>query len=508
MNPSLTIVISRLNSTENGTFAVWVIDSPLPEGFTHQQIAWLRELTTIWLAWQEVFSPGQQYTITGVANSSNSTIETEFVGNNNTPYSTKLMQQLGVSLWRWLWSGDIRRSLEQNQSFALGRQSTLRVRLDIRDPDLIPVPWEIMLPSTSKPAISVNQQLFFSRTTTDVGLLKLKDTTPKKLKILLVLGEKEAFLLQQDEAETLEEIFQSASPNTEIYVLRQPTTVELIKALDNGDYNLFFYGGHGEKTAEGGLLFLRSDQTINGIELAQVLVRNQVTLTVFNACWSAQPEQEEGVMIERSSLAETLLHYGIPAVLGMRDSITNGEALTFIEAFSKAIASGLTIDEGVRVARQQLLTIYKYNQPAWTLPILYMHPNFDGILITPLIETTLLPSAPPAYLRLATGKRTTWKIQGIIRIGRHPIGRGGDRNDVVITEPWVSSEHAMITHRGDENGSSYVLKDVSRYGTYVNTHGEWELFHHQDIPLQNGTKIRLGAINGQILEFFLEKPYI
>jgi hypothetical protein len=94
----------------------------------------------------------------------------------------------------------------------------------------------------------------------------------------------------------------------------------------------------------------------------------------------------------------------------------------------------------------------------------------------------------------------------MIRMGRHPIGREGDRNDVVITEPWVSSEHAMIAHRGYENGSNYVLKDFSRFGTYVNNDGEWELFHHQDIPLKNGTKIRLGAINGQLLEFFLEKP--
>ncbi|TVQ42733.1 MAG: CHAT domain-containing protein [Gloeocapsa sp. DLM2.Bin57] len=506
MNPNLTIVISRLNSSDNVIFAVWVIDSPLPEGFTHHHLAWSPELTTIWLAWQEMFSPGQRYNITGVENTPFE--ELNLLPNHKTPYSTRLMQQFGVNLWEWLWSGDIRRSLEQNQSFALGLQASLRIRLDIRDPDLIPIPWEIMLPSTSRPAISVNQQILFSRISSDVGILRLKDKIPEKLKILLVLGEKETFSLQEDEAEILKNIFQAASSTAEIDILLQPSTKKLIRTLDNGDYNLFFYGGHGEKTPEGGLLYLRSDTTINGIELAQVLVRNQVTLTVFNACWSAQPDQEEGVMIERSSLAEVLLHYGIPAVLGMRDTITNEEALTFIEAFSGAIAIGKTIDEGVRIARQQLLTIYKFNQPTWTLPILYLHPQFDGVILKPPVETTILPSAPLAYLCLLEGERTTWKIQGLIRIGRHPVGRSGETNDVVITEPWISSEHALIIHRENDDGSHYVLKDISRYGTYVNISGEWELFHHQDIPLQHGTKIRFGAINGQILEFRLENPNI
>jgi len=33
-----------------------------------------------------------------------------------------------------------------------------------------------------------------------------------------------------------------------------------------------------------------------------------------------------------------------------------------------------------------LLISYKFNQPAWTLPILYTHPEFNGELIRPLAE--------------------------------------------------------------------------------------------------------------------------
>jgi hypothetical protein len=67
--------------------------------------------------------------------------------------------------------------------------------------------------------------------------------------------------------------------------------------------------------------------------------------------------------------------------------------LSFIEVFTRSLlgfkdkeaqmsklfpSPRVPIDQAVRIARQQLLTLYKYNQPAWTLPILYMHPEFDG----------------------------------------------------------------------------------------------------------------------------------
>ena len=102
---------------------------------------------------------------------------------------------------------------------------------------------------------------------------------------------------------------------------------------------------------DGGLLFLCPDDQINGTELAQVLVRNCVTLAVFNACWGALPYQQQDVMMERSSLTEVLIHHGVPAVLGMRDSIADDEALSFIEVFTKALCEQKLIDQAVAIAQ-------------------------------------------------------------------------------------------------------------------------------------------------------------
>ena len=274
-----------------------------------------------------------------------------------------------------------------------------------------------------------------------------------------------------------------------VETLLQPSRAELITALETGAYNVLFYAGHGEPAPDGGLLFLSPDANINGTELAQVLVRTQVTLAVFNACWGAQPDQVGSQTIPRSSLAEVLIHHGVPAVLGMRDSIADREALSFIQTLAQALAIRMPIDQAVAVARQQLLTLYKFNQPAWTLPVLYMHPQFEGELIKPIEDgITELPSGPFGYLKppsqVAALRSLTptkiWQIRGgLMRVGRHA------QNDLVIQEQSVSQQHAEIICRDDvsaqENSPTYFLRDFSRNGTWILRTEGWQKVHHQEV---------------------------
>jgi hypothetical protein len=201
----------------------------------------------------------------------------------------------------------------------------------------------------------------------------------------------------------------------------------------------------------------------------------------------------------------------------MRDSIANQEALSFIHEFTKALARQMPIDQAVRVARQQLVTLYKFNQPAWTLPILYMHPEFEGDLLKPREEgATELPVVPPslisepfpvASVRSLETQERIWKIYGgFMRVGRH------QENDLIIGEQWVSQRHAEIICRETPSDSAcpftYFLKDFSRFGTFVygaNTPHEYQKVHHQEVALQSGMRLQFGSVSGQILEFIIEK---
>ena len=541
-NPCLSIAIDRLHQSGSGNFAIWVLEAPHPGAKTHYDRPWSEVLTQKWLKWQEMFSlqAASHVPMTLVGNQRNidSSLELDpSVSVSERSYGGRLMQDLGISLWQWLFAGSTQNSLAQSQGIAIGKNKPLRLRLEIRDPNMIPLPWEIMQPEAGKPAISLNRQLLlFSRTTNDVERISAP-TARDSLKILLVLGHNpqkygntDTTHLQLDhEADILTQVIEQhlqSEENLNRFVypvsasverLVQPTPAQLTSKLETGGYNILFYAGHGIQAPDGGLLFLRPDAAINGTELAQVLIRTKVTLAVFNACLGAQPDLVGSRTIERSSLAEVLIHHGVPAVLAMRDSIADREALSFIEALTAALAQRMVIDEAVAIARQQLLTLYKFNQPAWTLPILYMHPEFDGELIKPIqlfedsitelpnisMSPTGFGNAPPVAMVRSLNDQKVWSIRGgIMRVGR------SKDNDLVIREKWVSQKHARIIYRDNSSGfegeSCYFLEDFSRYGTFICKNNKWQKVHHREVALDSTVQLKFGSHYGQTLEFVIE----
>ena len=546
----LWVAIDSLQA-QRDRFAIWVLRAPHPSGHVHYDCQWSPGLAQAWQSWQSLFSlrglpqvphiPSAYVPQFVFENFDEKTGEDADAGAPSS-YSSRYMQHLGVSLWQWLFDGPIKSSFDRSQGIAMGQEMPLRLRLEIRDPELIALPWEIMQPQPGSRALSLNRKILFSRTSSDVDPLEPAPLA-RALKILLVLGKDSpgedrvdssdvsggedaasssdsAVLQLEQEAALLKKILEQSSDlsmrptaKRRVDMLLQPTTAELSKALETGGYNVFFYSGHGVPGPDGGLLFL-SDVTLSGTELAQVLTRAGVKLAVFNTCWGAQPEETQQRSLPRSSLAEVLLHHGLPAVVAMRDSIADEEAISFIQVFAQTLAERKSVDEAVAIARQHLLTLYHFNQPAWTLPVLYMHPDFDGELLL-LEETTQInehssfrPRRQQAVLRDADNHKKVWPIYSdVMRIGRKP-----ETSDLVISDPWVSSSHAEIFNRrvtsqqpGDGLRMVYFLRDNSRYGTFYQQDGIWREVHRQEVALTSGTCIRFGSkSDGQMLEFILE----
>ncbi|MEA5582936.1 CHAT domain-containing protein [Nodularia harveyana UHCC-0300] len=518
--PSLNLAIARLMNTGTDNFAIWVVKAPYPSGYALHDCVWPAELTQIWQEWQEMFAGHSGLSI--FSNFPAQSVNPLAINIVSPPsgqkagYSSRLMQSLGIHLWKWIFDGSILGSLERSRGIAMGQHTRLRFRLEIRDPDLIALPWEIMQRQPGRSAMSLSPDLLFSRTTSEVEPLPYL-RTDQSLNILLVLGHDENLQLTQ-EAATLEAMLASrnslgSAPCT-VKTLLQPTPQELIQELETAAYNVFFYAGHGLPGPDGGLFFLRPEMTLNGIELAQVLTRSGLKLAVFNACWGAQPDAINHQAIPASSLAEVLIRHGVPAVLGMRDQIADHESHSFIQALTAALRSRKSIDEAVAEARQELLTLYKFNQLAWTLPVLYLHPDFDGELINSSYEgITELPEnftpnihsqIPIAILRSLASEGETW----ILRSGVTRIGRTQD-NDIVISEPSVSKRHAEILCRSTLTGTTtvrtYYLQDFSTYGTtwFLGANG-WQQILREEVTLTSGMQLKFGSSHGQVLQFVIE----
>ncbi len=523
-HPCLKIAIAPLSVAQDPHFAMWVLQAPYLSGYVHHDSTWSEDLAQLWYAWQQLFS--LQSLPSPLLPKTSGNFLPPFNSSATTSYSSLLMQKLGLNLWQWLFSGPVARSFAQSQGIAMGQDKPLRLRLDLRSPHLIGLPWEILQPQPGKSAVSLSQHLLFSRTTSEVESLSYRQATDA-LNILLVLGqestERDTPELQlEQEASLLSEIFDRCSLEEStvpyrVHILIQPTVAELIDGLESQEIHILLYAGHGIAAPTGGRLFLGSETTLSGTELAQVLVRTQVTLAVFNSCWGAQcaRQDSDGSVLPRSSLAEVLIHHGVPAVLAMRDTIADREALSFIRSFAQALAEQHPIDRAVAIARQQLLTLYKFNQPAWTLPVLYMHPEFDGCLIPqqdwaitelPSTSNTWLEQIDVnAYLRSIGAEDRVWPIQsGFLRVGRT------DDNDLAITDRWVSKRHAEIFSRhihsqsGKATEPMYYLRDFSRYGTLVLSEEGWRKIHHQEVLLRSGVQLKFGSSHGQALEFCID----
>ncbi|MHC5674500.1 CHAT domain-containing protein [Nostoc sp.] len=521
--PSLNLAIARLLNTGTDNFAIWVVKAPYPSGYVLRDCVWPAELTQVWQEWQQMFAGHSRLDISSNLISQKA-LPIDWISlpssETTSPYSSRLMQYLGMNLWRWVFDGQILGSLERSRGIAMGQHTRLRFRLEIRDPNLIAFPWEIMQCEPGQSAMSLSPDLLFSRTSSEVDALP-DLRTDKALTILLVLGHDQNLQLEQEVA-ILQQILADTSVggNSQRYApcivnqLLQPTPQQLIDELETKAYNVFFYAGHGLPDPDGGLLFLRPDMPLNGIELAQVLTRTGVKLAVFNACWGAQPAARNHQAIPTSSLAEVLIRHGVPAVLGMRDEIADHESHSFIQAFTKALRSHKPIDEAVAQARQELLTLYKFNQPAWTLPVLYLHPDFNGELIKNLDEgiTEIPDTAIPdlgsplltASLRSLTPKGKTW----LLRYGVTRIGRTND-NDIVIPEPSVSKRHAEIFCRNTVTDATFIrtyyLQDFSTYGTtwFLGLNG-WQQILREEVPLKSGMQLKFGSARGETWEFIIE----
>lgn len=535
----LSLAIRPLDESA-GHYAVWVLHAPFPGGYVHSDRPWTASLNQTWRSWQEMFSsivtdlpePGSGEDIPAIS-----------ITGSSMSYSSRVMQELGIQLWQWIFDGSIKSSLDHSQGIATGLGKPLRVRLDIRDPHLVNLPWEIIQGEPGIQAMSLSPNILFSRTTTAVEPLP-QLRAEQSLNVLLVLGQEGqegdnedrlsssgsiasvTTLKLEQEAHTLVKALERSTganlhqrgftpiASCSVDTLMQPTPAELAARLERGNYNMFFYAGHGMPGPDGGVLYLRPDARINGTELAQVLTRCQIKLAVVNACWGAQPDQDANQKpIPRSSLAEVLVHHGVPSVLAMRDTIADQEAISFVSAFAQALVERMPIDRAIAIARQQLLTLYKFNQPAWTLPVLYMHPEFDGELIRPMGDgvteipdnssTWLGRKAPAACLRLVERPSQQWSIlAGMMRVGTW------DGNDLVLQGAGISRKHAEIFYRdsiADEiTRPSYYLRDFSRYGTLVLGKEGWQRVHHREIPLSSTTQLKFGSHRCQTLEFVLE----
>ncbi len=308
--------------------------------------------------------------------------------------SSQNLVALGQQLYNALFQGSLRDSWMMAQAIAQNQRSVLRLRLGLKGTALPRLPWEV-LHAGDRP-LATGTDVAFSRYQMGPDFrhpaYALANKPHQPLKILMVIAgpsDQESLELAAEASHLQEELI-ALSPNEppaiQLTILAQPGRESLTQALEQGQYQVFHYAGHSNLGDSGGDVYLVSDrtgltETLNGDDLAGLLVNNGVQLAVFNSCRGAYLARPSGISNGQDrNLAEALVKRGIPAVLAMAERIPDEVALTLTRLLYRNLNQGYPIDLSLSRARQGLIAAYGSNQLYWALPVLYLHPEFDGFL--------------------------------------------------------------------------------------------------------------------------------
>ena len=322
---------------------------------------------------------------------------------------------LGQELYNALFQGSLRDSWITAQGIAQNHQQVLRLRLGLKDTRLARLPWEVMHAGDNsgrclRPLVT-GPDITFARYQTGLApasrlLTHNIPTSPEArgVRVLMVISSPTDLarldLLKQEAINLKAELHRQALrvadgnhylPEIELTVLDQPSREELTQALEQGHYHIFHYSGHSNLGANGGQIYLVSKktgltETLNGDDLAGLLVNNNIQMAVFNSCLGAyRAKSETGEDSGERNLTESLVNRGIRSILAMSERIPDEVALTLTQLFYRNLSQGYALDLCISRVRQGLISAYGSQQMYWALPILYLQREFDGYL-TPQVN--------------------------------------------------------------------------------------------------------------------------
>ena len=295
------------------------------------------------------------------------------------------LQDLGTRLFGALFPGDIEVQLLRSLDDVQRSDSRLRLRLRTDSAtEQLGIPWEILYWPRLGDYISLQLNMPMCRYADQPRPSKVRDLQ-LPIRILAVVSAPEDVPGLDVEREwrlldaSLERLV--LENKAEVFRLDAPTLRRLDASLRENHYDVIHFSGHGDLDAATGapVLFLespdRSTDAIGTQAFARLLRGNTSVKVVFlNSCLGAL----EGLEGRPPNFVDSLMAEGVPAVLAMRERISDEAAIEFSREFYRALAVASPIDVAVAHARRQMAL--HLSTPEWAIPTLGLRSQ-DGMLL-------------------------------------------------------------------------------------------------------------------------------
>lgn len=381
------------------------------------------------------------------------------------------MKEVGATLFEHAITGQVREFYYKCQGQADQQGKGIRWRLSL-DSSVDDLPWEFMYFQDEFLALNPRSPVVrFIQGAARVAPLKAEH--PLRLLVVIASPSDEIPLDTSAEKERIAAALKAltAQGMMEVTYIEGPDTWErLLEALLPNRTHILHFIGHGafdEDMGEGVLVMEDADgraMRINSERLRYLVQgKSRLRLVVLNSCLGTEGSDAQPF----SSMAAGLVRSGIPAVIAMQFEISDNAARKIAQTFYTSLALNLPVDAALTEARRKIF-LSDHNSLEWATPILYMQvPNgqlfeFNLEANTDDVVNTS-PSAPPTREALAVLIPSEAGEQ--IPLGRKLIKIGrGPGNDVILSESILSRKHATLTR----TGSTYMIENVGRSGTFVN----------------------------------------
>ena len=365
-----------------------------------------------------------------------------------------LFREVGIRLWQILAPQP-----EQTTIAPLLRFDTVSIGL-VLPPMLAAFPWELLY----DPNYSDEAGFLACRR----PLVRLapsgKDLEPitPPLRVLLLISsppdlEERSRVDVESERSAVEQALQAVRQDGLVHLLIEDrVTIERVRqALKAFRPHILHYIGHGEydDTHGGTLLWEDADgrsTPLSAEHLAHLLHEHDLHAFVLHGCQTAIGTPRLNI----SSLAQTLLAVGIPAVLAQQAKFSYTASQCASATWYGALAKKWTLAEGILAVRQALA---QANLPEWAVPVLQC--NTASFAVPLSLETTPLESDPllvPAAIAVDLPTPTSYFV------GRHREMR--DLQIMLESSPGTGPTMALLSGPAGSGKTTLALQAALRSG--------------------------------------------
>ncbi|MDF5728782.1 MAG: CHAT domain-containing protein [Rhizonema sp. PD38] len=307
---------------------------------------------------------------------------------NELSAKSEQLRTVGIALYKLIFQGELKGVFE-TWIAEKTPDELLHLRLDIRTPELVSIPWELFFRENTAEYLA-RRGVSIVRYINNATKNKVKLVSDLKVLITSAAPNGNLHFNENEYIEPLKSLFNQF--NIVYDCMSGVSYSQLRKKLNDNKYDLFYFIGHGIYEDSSGKIILRNSdgkqEKVESGDLGTLLSKGDVQLAFFHSCQTAQINRvgaANQIVNPFLGVAQNLIAAGVPAVVAMQYNFPQTEnGKTFVCEFYNHLLMHKNIDQAMQQARDAI----KSSDYTWCIPVLYLQNDISNVEDVPIANET------------------------------------------------------------------------------------------------------------------------